>query len=50
MTQHSNALPISQQVVLVTGGGRGLGARIAAAFLREGARVVVNYLKPIERT
>lgn len=48
MTQHSNALPISQQVVLVTGGGRGLGARIAAAFLREGARVVVNYLKSEE--
>src|SRR3546814_10606307 len=38
------ALSIPQQIVLVTGGGRGLGQHIARAFLREGARVVVNYL------
>ncbi|WP_459614462.1 3-oxoacyl-ACP reductase [Bordetella sp. 2513F-2] len=36
--------PISAQVVLVTGGARGLGAHITRAFLGAGARVVVNYL------
>lgn len=35
---------IDQQVVLVTGASRGLGAAIARAFVREGARVVVNHL------
>lgn len=34
---------IDEQIVLVTGGARGLGAEIARAFAREGARVVVNY-------
>lgn len=37
-------LPINQQIVLVTGGGRGLGEHLVRAFLREGARVVINYL------
>lgn len=36
-------LPIADQVVLVTGGARGLGARLVQSFLHEGARVVVNY-------
>ena len=37
------ALPLSEHVVLITGAGRGLGAAIARAAAREGARVVVNY-------
>ena len=35
---------LNEQLVIVTGGARGLGAHITRAFLREGARVVINYL------
>ena len=34
---------LNQQLVIVTGASRGLGAAIAQAFLREGAKVVINY-------
>lgn len=37
-------LNLNQQLVIVTGASRGLGAAIARAFLREGAQVVINYL------
>lgn len=40
--------PIDEQIVLVTGGGRGLGEHLVRAFLREGARVVINYLNSKE--
>lgn len=37
-------VPLEEQIVLVTGGARGLGRAITRAFLNAGARVVVNYL------
>ncbi|MFT0546817.1 3-oxoacyl-ACP reductase [Allopusillimonas ginsengisoli] len=43
------SLPIAQQIVLVTGGARGLGEHITRAFLREGARVVINYFESADR-
>lgn len=36
-------MQISQQLVLVTGGARGLGVAIVRALHREGAKVVINY-------
>ncbi|OZF34714.1 3-oxoacyl-ACP reductase [Rhodococcus sp. 14-2496-1d] len=36
-------MKFDEQTVLITGGGRGLGAAIAAAFAGQGARVVIDY-------
>ena len=36
-------MQIAEQIVLVTGGARGLGKNIVQAFAAQGARVVVNY-------
>jgi 3-oxoacyl-[acyl-carrier protein] reductase len=38
-------MELSRQVVLITGSSRGLGATIAKAFGKQGARVIVNYHK-----
>ncbi|MCB5161707.1 3-oxoacyl-ACP reductase [Marinomonas algarum] len=40
----SNSFNLNQQLVLVTGGARGLGEQLVRAYLREGANVVINYL------
>jgi 3-oxoacyl-[acyl-carrier protein] reductase len=37
------SLPLNEQVVIVSGAGRGFGAAIAAAFARGGAKVAINY-------
>lgn len=41
----SQSVPFNftQQVVLITGGARGLGAALTQAFLEQGSRVVINY-------
>lgn len=42
-------MELADQVVLVTGAGRGLGSAVARAFAQAGARVVVNYRRSRER-
>lgn len=44
----SNSFNLDQQVVVVTGGARGLGLHLVRAFLREGAKVVINYYQSAE--
>lgn len=40
----SDLLDFSNKVVIVTGGGRGIGAGVALRFAQAGASVVINYL------
>lgn len=42
-------MKINEQLVLVTGGSRGLGAAIARSFVREGAQVIINYYQSKEK-
>jgi 3-oxoacyl-[acyl-carrier protein] reductase len=42
-------MDLKNQVVLVTGGSRGLGAETVKAFAREGARAVINYFQSEEK-
>ena len=43
ITYGNDAMQIREQIILVTGGARGLGLAITQALVAEGARVVVNY-------
>ena len=36
-------MDIEEQIVLVTGGARGVGAAVARTFARQGARVIINF-------
>ena len=43
-------IQISEQIVLITGGGRSLGHSIVQAFADQGARVVINYRNSAEES
>ncbi len=38
-------MKLNQQLVLITGGSRGLGEALCRAFVREDAKVIINYYK-----
>lgn len=40
-------MKLNDQIVLVTGGNRGLGAEIVRSFVREGAKVIINYYQNV---
>ncbi len=42
-------LLLKDQIVIISGAGRGLGAAVAAAVAREGAKVAINYRASRER-
>src|SRR5690625_2780325 len=42
-------MEMKDQVVVITGASRGLGAATAKAFGRVGAKIVINYLKSEEK-
>ncbi|WP_174733608.1 3-oxoacyl-ACP reductase [Mesobacillus harenae] len=42
-------MKLADQVVLVTGGSRGLGSETVKAFAREGAKVVINFFNSEEK-
>ncbi|KAG8807389.1 hypothetical protein FRC17_004486 [Serendipita sp. 399] len=41
---------LHEKVAIVTGSSRGIGAAIAVALAKEGARVVVNYVSPSSKS
>ncbi|WP_332634483.1 3-oxoacyl-ACP reductase [Halalkalibacter flavus] len=42
-------IQLEQKVVLITGSSRGIGAAVATSFAKQGATVIINYLKSKEK-
>lgn len=49
MSNDALNMDINQQLVLVTGGARGLGEEITKSVLAHGGSVVINYYRSRER-